>query len=324
MISHIEQAAATLEAAPAQHNGAERSLPGKPGFAWQLQGRIITLDHGARLVQQERFSSLMALNSFAVIAFDPASRLHGREELQELEEFQLVPHAMLGSGEEGTLLACLDAAMSATLEPAPPPAHDRAAVRGSQVLTRLPLPCLRLDDIQGLSSIDWLLLDDRHDNRAILQHGRQALRDTLLVQVSTPFRASHHGQTDMATLQAMLAEHGLRFYCMVQAQHRSQFPGDLSLEVRQSSELLGADLLFIPDEQRMAQLSAEQRHKLAFLVATVYELHDLAYAILAHDDQAQARRYLIDQKWLWCADETEQHFIMSEEYSPDIWEAVTQ
>jgi len=51
-------------------------LPAKT-FSWQLQGRIVAIDNGATLASLEGFKKLMELNSFAVISFDPASRLHG-------------------------------------------------------------------------------------------------------------------------------------------------------------------------------------------------------------------------------------------------------
>ena len=226
-------------------------------FSWDLQGRVVAIDNGGCLIGEKGFTNLMKLNSFAVIAFDPAARYQDDEALQELEEFQLFANATLGSGQPATLYACLEAAQNATLKPLPNqwlPATQRSKY---EVLAEFPIVSVALDAIEGLPNLHWLLLDDKHDSMAILEHGSKALADTLLIQVKIPFRPNYHGQADIAQVSHWMARHGFRFYCFVNQQRHSHLPDDQELEKNQATEVTGSDVLFVPSEERLEAM-AEQ------------------------------------------------------------------
>lgn len=303
-----------MPALPASH-----SLPAET-FSWQLQGRIVAIDNGATLASLEGFQKLMQLNSFAVITFDPASRLHGKkEELQGIEEFQLVPHATLGNGEPTTLFACLDPRVSGTLEPLLTPGLNAAEQQARTIIAQLPLPSVALDEIEGINSLDWLLLDDCNDNLSILRNGTQTLQQTLLIQVRVGFRPTYRHQSDLGSLCGWMSEHGFQLHCMRNTQHRSLFPDDLPLEI-QGSEIATADLIFIPSRERLDKLPHARLHKLAFLLSTFYKIHDLTYQLLSHIDVSKGKQYLIKQGLMWEIDEHERYFTLTAEYSPDIWQ----
>lgn len=289
-------------------------------FSWQLQGRIVAIDNGATLASLEGFKKLMELNSFAVITFDSASRLHGKhDELQGIEEFQLVPHATLGDGKPTTLFACLDPQLSATLEPMLPSELTSAEQQARTVIAQLPLPSIALDEIEGINSLDWLLLDECNDNLAILRNGSQTLQQTLLIQVRVGFQPTYHKQSDLGSLLGWMGEHGFQLHCMRNTQYRSLLPEDLPLEF-QGSEMFAADLIFVPSRERLYRLPRERMHKLAFLLSTYYKIHDLTYRLLSHIDESEGKQYLIKQGVLWEIDEHERYFTLTAEYSPDIWQ----
>lgn len=295
------------------------SLPAKT-FSWQLQGRVVAIDNGATLASLEGFKNLMQLNSFAVITFDPASRLHGKQhDLQDIEEFQLVPHATLGNGEPTTLFACLDPQVSSTLEPLLSSDLTAPEQQARTVIAQLPLPSIALDEIEGINSLDWLLLDDCNDNLSILRNGTQTLQQTLLIQVRVGFRPTYRNQSDLGSLLGWMSEHGFQLHCMRNTQFRSLFPEDLPLEI-QGSEMSTADLIFIPSHERLYKLPHARLHKLAFLLSTFYKIHDLTYQLLSHIDASQGNQYLIKQGLLWEIDENERYFTLTAEYSPDIWQ----
>ena len=254
------------------------------GFSFRFQGRIVTLDHGATLLASPRFVALQRLGVLSTIAFDPASRINNSRQLAELGELHYYPSVALGDGGPVTLRACLDPQLSATLEPLP----QGEAGPVAQVLTRLPLPSLRLDVIEGMPGVDWLILDNLNDSLALLEHGRKALADTLLVQARISFVATHEQQPDLRALSQRLAGLGFTFHRLHEPQHR-HFAEAAGFA---ASQLACADALFLPDAQRLAGLTENQRRKLAFLLHTVYDSKDVALSLLRALGEDTARHYL--------------------------------
>lgn len=268
-------------------------LPCEPieHFDWQLKGRLVVVDNAARLPREENFRELMVSNAFGVVAFDPASRVSS-ERVADVEEFQHVPHALLGDGQPATLYATLDAQFSAPLEPLPAeqlPASERS---GAAVLTRLPINTLRLDDIEGLASLDWLILDELADAMAVLENGVKALANTLLLQVGVAFQPTHQRQPNFAEVSHWASRHGFTFYRLNNPHHRSLMPERDDIARPQATQLANADALFIPSPQRLASLENEQRQRLAFILDSVFGIHDLPYQLLAEIDAEPAERYL--------------------------------
>ncbi|MBH8610374.1 O-linked N-acetylglucosamine transferase, SPINDLY family protein [Pseudomonas mohnii] len=256
------------------------------GFSFKFQGKIVTLDHGATLVASAQFVALQKLGAFSTIAFDPASRIDNAKQLAQLGELHYYPHAALGNGQATTLYACLDPMMTATLEPL-------AAQRpGARVLAQLALPTLKLDAINGLSSVDWLVLDNLNDSLAVIDHGQRTLSDTLLVQARVNFAPTHRQQPDVGLISQSLARLGFSFYRLNKLQHDSHRLQGESPDQLQASHLVCADALFLPDSARLATLSDNQRLKLAFILHTVYGAHDVATQLLSALDSGLAERYL--------------------------------
>ena len=304
---------------------AEVVTPGsdasKEGFQWSFDGRVVVVDNGATFASSGTFRTFMDLGGFAVVAFDPNGRLAGRKELEEIAEFQVVPNSTLGNGEAVTFHACLDDSLSSTLEPLPHLLQSGSgqALKVDPILARLPMPSVRLDDIEGLANLDWLILDALNDNAAILENGAKALADTLAIEIHVPFQPSHAGQAEFAAVNAWMSAHGFRFCRFNNIKLKTCFPDTLHLEKTQANDMHGATALFIPTDARLQAMPANALLKLSFLLHTVYHLHDFAYRMLEHADAALARRYLIAEGYLWPVDENETEFTLTGAYSPDIW-----
>ncbi|WP_111414094.1 sulfotransferase [Billgrantia lactosivorans] len=270
-----------------------KGLPAQPveRFDWQLKGRLVAIDNGARLPSEENFGELMATNAFGVVAFDPGSHL-AAEEVEGIEEFQHVPHALLGDGQPATLYATLDKALSSVLPPLPAERLPESLRSGCQALAKLPINTLRLDDIEGLASLDWLILDELCNAIAVLENGTRALKDTLLLQVRLAFQPTHECQPNFAEVSHWASRHGFTFYRLNNPSHRSLLPKREDIARPQATQLANADALFIPTPERLAVLNGVQRQRLAFLLDAVFGIHDLPYQLLAECDEALAERYL--------------------------------
>ncbi|SFT55585.1 methyltransferase, FkbM family [Halomonas saccharevitans] len=262
-------------------------------FRWSFTGKVIVLDNGAKLMQRSAgIYGLLKLGAFGVVAFDSASRVTNPERFATSEDVQLLPHAALGDGQPATLYATLDPAASATLEPLPAERLSPEQAQSTRVVTTLPVNTVTLDSIEGLDSLDWLVLDDRHDAMAILEHGEQALKDTLLLQVRLAFQPTHQHQPDFAQVSHWASRHGFRFYRFNDEHHRSQLSDDVPANHRQATELESADALFLPSYERMTTLSENQRTKLAFILDVVFRAKDVAHDVLHAVSPETAKRYM--------------------------------
>lgn len=263
-------------------------------FRWSFTGKVIVLDNGAKLMRRSAgIDGLLKLGAFGVVAFDPASRVANPERFDNSEDVQLLPHAALGDGQPATLYATLDPTASATLEPLPAERLRPEQAKATRVLTSLPVNTVTLDSIEGLESLDWLILDDKSDAMAVLENGREALKDTLLLQVRLAFQPTHQHQPDFAQVSHWASRHGFRFYRFNDEHHRSQLPDDVPASQRQATELESADVLYLPSHERMASLSDNQRMKLAFVLDTVFGAKDTAYGLLEAVCKEKAEQYLV-------------------------------
>lgn len=261
-------------------------------FTWQLQGKLIAIDNGGRYLTEPTVQQMLKHKSLELIAFDPAGELNS-DAAKNVEGVHYYSSALLGNGEPATLYACLDPAQTATLVPLESAWLPAALRNGNKVLTQLPVNTLSLDKIDGLPTLDWLVLDARHDASEILEHGIEALKETLLIDVGVAFQPTHERQPSLAELQHWASRNGFRFYRLNEPCHRSHLPEHVPVEKRQATELASANALFLPSHERMAKLSDSQRTKLAFLLHTVYGIKDMSYELLAEVDEEKAEGYLV-------------------------------
>jgi 2-polyprenyl-3-methyl-5-hydroxy-6-metoxy-1,4-benzoquinol methylase len=260
-------------------------------FDWQLQGRVVLIDNTSLLPQRSDFRDLMSTDSLAVVAFDPMSKL-SLDVIAGLEEFQYVPRAVLGDGKSATLYATLDENLSALLPPLTKLQQSPGHSDGGKVIAQFPISTVRLDDIDGLNSLDWLILDEYVDALKVVENGRVALKNTLLLQVRVVFQPTHEGQPTLVEMSHWASRHGFSFYRLNDPKYYSLLPKRENVVNPQATQLVSADALFIPSIERQAGLLTHQRIKLAFVLDTYFGIHDLAYQFLNDVSESLAERYL--------------------------------
>ncbi|MES1936310.1 sulfotransferase [Salinisphaera hydrothermalis C27AD] len=259
-------------------------------FDWSFQGKIIAVDNGGRLLERADIARLLDQGALELVVFDPAS--NAKNTLKPDAAVHYYANNGLGDGQPRTLHACLDPAMSSVLDPLPAEQiEDDQQAQSNQVLTTLPFQTLALDDISGLPRLEWLVLDHLSNSADILEHGREVLKDTLLIQARVVFQPTHVRQPNLAELQHWASRNGFRLYRMHEPRHRGHMPDSVSEEQKQESELVSADALFLPDRSRIRALDENQRMKLAFLLHHIYGLKDAAYDLLKPLN-GEAERYL--------------------------------
>lgn len=267
-------------------------------FTWQVKGKIVVLDNRASLIKSGLAEQMVATGAFAIVAFDPASEVKDAKQYEGSETIQVFQHALLGDGSAATLHACVAPEMTSTLTPLPAEKLPKRHHLGAKPLAELPISSIALDSINGLESLDWLILDELSDAMAILEHGEKSLTDTLLIQARVPFQLTHEKQPSLAELQYWASRNGFRFYRFHNISHHSHLPEELNARSPCATEQESADVLFLPSHERMAVLSDENKTKLAFILSTVFAAHDMAFALIAEGSQEKALEFLEAQALL--------------------------
>ncbi|MCS2608329.1 glycosyltransferase [Halomonas dongshanensis] len=261
-------------------------------FTWQLKGKIIVLDNRASLIKRGLADQMAATGAFGIVAFDPASEIKTPKQYEGSDTIQLFQHALLGDGQPTTLHACVAPEMSSTLAPLPAEQLPGRYHLGTQEIAELPINTVALDSITGLESLDWLILDELSDAMAVLENGKQYLEQTLLIQARVPFQLTHDKQPSLAELQYWASRNGFRFYRFHNISHYSHLPEKVNERSPCASEQESADILLLPDAERLGTISKERKVKLAFILSSVFAAHDIAFELLSEVDQDKALAFL--------------------------------
>lgn len=264
------------------------------GFEWNLESKVIAIDNGGQLLNNQAAQGMLAREKLEVIVLDPLGQ-HINNPAANQQGVHYYPNASLGDGEEATLYACEDMAQSATLKPLQQEWLSEEERSGREVVERYPIATVPLDKIEGLPSVDWLILDEKHDLNKILGSGKTALKDALVLQVGVTFQASHHNQASLDELNHWASRNGFRFYRFFGERFSSQLPVTAPQRVRHASELVCASAILVPSHPRMKALSHDQRLKLAFLLHKIFSIKDLTYALLCSISPEKGNNYLLNE-----------------------------
>lgn len=266
-------------------------LPAKPvvmeedEFRFRFSGKIVALDNGGILASSQRFSVFHKLNALSTLCLDPGSRITNVQQLKQTGDFQHVPMTTLGSGEQVMLSITQDPAYSGTLPPLDLDQQPEQTALKYQQIAQVPINTIRLDDIAGIDTLEWLVLDNLNDLDAILANGVNTLAHPLLVQIRVNFLPTHRGQAALADCQQRMGDLGFEFHGLF---NRYKIDACANYD----EQLLFADAVFIPRAEHRNALSENQRLKLAFLLHSVYESYTLVHRLLENVDADLAEDYL--------------------------------
>ena len=264
-------------------------------FTWQLKGKIVVLDNRASLIKNGLADQMAETKAFGIVAFDPASEVKNAKKYEGSEYIQLFQHALLGNGDATTLHACVAPELTSTLTPLSAEKLPKRHHLGAKLLAELPINSIALDSIEGLESLDWLILDELSDAMSVLENGKESLTDTLMIQARVAFQLTHEHQPSLAELQHWASRNGFRFYRFHNIRHYSHLPEELNARNPCATEQESGDALFLPSHERMAALSDENKTKLAFILSAGFAAHDMAFDLIADVNQEKALEFLEGQ-----------------------------
>lgn len=264
-------------------------------FSFSFKGKLVAIDHGGRLLTDDRFKPLLNLQVHEAVVFDPATRLKDYAGQLSGNDLHYVPNHVLGNGSPATLHACLNNQHSSTLVPLGASNDGAQTIDPIHTLVKVSLPSSRLDDIDGVEKLDWLLMDETTDALTLLENASFKLTSALLIQVRLNATPRYQNQATLDALQGFLKDKGFDFYQFSNPSYFSYFNQQTDPSGTQATKLLSFDALFVPSPAMLEQRSENDKRKLAFLLHTAFQIYDLPYSLLATVSTTDAERY---RAWL--------------------------
>lgn len=139
----------------------------------------------------------------------------------------------------------------------------------------------RLDDIAGLPQIDFIKLDIQGSELSVLQHGPRMLRSVLALQLEVSFIALYQDQPSFGEVDIWMRKQGFLPHCFVDVKKWSIAPTKRDGNPRRPfNQLMEADIVYIRDPFRLAELSEDQLRKQALIAHYCFASYDLCVYVM--------------------------------------------
>lgn len=196
------------------------------------------------------------------------------------------PYA-IGEGDSRTLRVCAYSAASSLCEPNTPLlAHFNNLEACLQVVDRIPLRTVPLDDIPQADHAGYLKLDAQGAEADVLRGALRVLEDTLVVYTEVEFIPLYQDQALFADVDALLRAHGFLFHKFTECIGRAFQPVVVNNDLnRGCSQLLWGNAVYVKSFLEFGRLSPQSLLKLAIILHEVHTSYDLCLLALRHHDR---------------------------------------
>ena len=249
-------------------------------LAQYLEGYTV-VDVGAHGTgEADVYMPALVTDSALVVGFEPNSTECARLNAQAGGRRRYYPYA-IGNGMPGTFHLCRAPLTSSLLRPNQPLLirYENLAEL-CEVIEEIPIETVRLDDINGIGSVDFLKLDIQGATLLALKSAQRILEGTLVVHAETEFVPIYHGEALFSECEIFLRNKGFMFHHFYRIEGRRMTFGNRVVG-QASSQALWADAVFVPSFERLDTLSAPELVRLAWTMHTVYGACDMAMACLS-------------------------------------------
>jgi FkbM family methyltransferase len=249
--------------------------------------KIHIVDVGAQEVpgSPDIYLPLVEAGCAAVVGFEPLPQECERLNARAGADRTYLPYAV-GEGDTRTLHVCAFSPATSLYEPNTPLlAHFNSLELPLQVVERVPLRTVRLDDIEEVRHADYLKLDAQGAEADVLRGALRVLEDTLVVYTEVEFIPLYRDQPLFADVDALLRAHGFLFHKFTECIGRAFQPVVVNNDPdRGCSQLLWGNAVYVKSFLEFGRLAPEKLLKLAIILHEVHTSYDLCLLALRHHD----------------------------------------
>lgn len=159
----------------------------------------------------------------------------------------------------------------------------------SEVFDRVPVKTCRLDDVSEIKHIDFLKVEMKGAELAILEAGKQKLSETVVIQTEIPLVPLHKDQPGFGNIDIELRAQGFIPHCFPAIKSWPTTTYGRDGDPRPAyTQLLEADVVYVRDVAHPDGLSDEQLKQLALIAHYCYRSYDLALRCVNLLEQREA------------------------------------
>jgi protein O-GlcNAc transferase len=158
----------------------------------------------------------------------------------------------------------------------------------TEVVARHPVQTTRLDDVAGLTDVDFLKIDVQGAELQIFQNAPRVLAEAVLIQTEVEFLPLYQNQPLFADVDICLRGAGYQLHTFLGFGQRAFKP-----LVRDNQPYLGfrqilwSDAVYVRDFMQLDRLTPVKLRKLAVLLHDLYQSFDLCHFVLAELDRRE-------------------------------------
>ncbi|MBX9849554.1 MAG: FkbM family methyltransferase [Rhodocyclaceae bacterium] len=211
-----------------------------------------------------------------VTGFEPQA-----EALKQLQESKgsyerYLPYA-IGDGKEHTLHICRASGMTSLLEP------DESTLKLfevllplAEVIEKVSLKTKRLDDVDEITTLDFLKIDIQGSELSVFQHGKRLLEKAVCIQTEVSFVPLYKNQPTLGDIDIELRQQGFIPHTAAAIKNWPIAPCIVNNNPYQPlNQLLEADLVYVRDFSKPEKMDDEQLKHLALIAHYCYGSIDL-------------------------------------------------
>ena len=135
----------------------------------------------------------------------------------------------------------------------------------------------KLNDVDGLPSIDFAKMDIQGAELTVLKNGTKKLKDCLAVQLEVSYICLYENQPGFGEIDSWMRSQGFVPHCFLDIKRWSIYPTIFNNNFRTpGNQLLESDIVYIKDPLKFNSLGDEQLKKIAIISHYCFQSADLS------------------------------------------------
>ncbi len=231
------------------------------------------------------YKRLLDAGHARVVGFEPDAEQLAKLNAQKGPNERYIGQAVY-DGAAHELKICRAAGMTSLLEP------NRELLdyfhgfpEWGEVLKRVPVDTVRLDDVVEITNIDYLKIDIQGGELEVFRNGTRLLSDGLVIHTEVEFLPMYLDQPLFADVDLFLRDLGFVFHRFQPLTSRVIKPLAVNNDIYAGlSQAFWADAVFVRDFTKFDALDERDLHKTALILHDIYGSYDLALRALMASD----------------------------------------
>jgi FkbM family methyltransferase len=224
-----------------------------------------------------------------VTGFEPQASALAKLNLEKRANQVYFPHA-IGDGKEHTLYLCAYSGWTSIYVPSAAALDVFSFFKEkARVVSKTRIQTHRLDDLAEVNNVDFLKIDIQGGELAVLVHGREKLKNAVVIQTELQFVNLYEDQPNFGEVDQELRAQGFIPHAFAALKKWPISPPQSEASSIQSrNQLLEADLVYVRDFVHPDDISSDQLKHLCLIAHSCYKSYDLAARCLALLEQREA------------------------------------